>query len=55
MVGTTKSLKVSGIPILGVKSGKEIIRAPPGLISNGSFIITNFAKVLILPQNGSSF
>ena len=31
MVGATKSLKASGIPILGVKSGKEITRASSGL------------------------
>ena len=31
VVGATKSLKASGIPILGVKSGKEITRASSGL------------------------
>ena len=31
MGGATKSLKASGIPILGVKSGKEIPRASDGL------------------------
>ena len=31
MVGATKPLKASGIPILGVKSGKEIIKASAGL------------------------
>ena len=31
MAGATKPLKASGIPILGVKSGKEITRVSAGL------------------------
>ena len=31
MVGTTKPSKASGIPIIGLKSGKEITRASAGL------------------------